>query len=632
MSSSQDPPGAEEVATPGYLSPVKTNGKVPDEDVRSENSESSNETQAGVKRIEAISSTWTTASLTFAYLGLYLMAFTTSLEQQTTTNLTVYATSAFSEHSLVATVAVVQSVIQAVIKPVMAKIADVFGRYEAFSISVFVYVIGYIQQAASNNVKTFAAAQIFYSAGWTGLQILQQIFIADTSDLLNRALFATIPDIPFLATVWAGPPIAESLIKHASWRWGYGIWAIVLPVAFLPLALTLFLNQRKAAKLYPLPKRVLTRQSAFASLKNLWFDLDFFGVVLLSAAICLILLPLTLASLAKGGWKNASMIAMIVIGGIFLVCFPFWERSKRLAPHALFPPDVFRNRTVLAGYSIAFFYFMAFYLSVYPYFYSYLLIVQNQSITAAGHITQTFTFTSTVTSIIVSILIKYTRHYKYFITLGSAIYLMGIGLMIRYRTQGVSTGVLVGCQIAVGIGGGMLNVPAQLGVQASVSHQRVAAATAVFLTILEIGGAVGTAISGAIWTANVPKKLAAYLPDETKGQAAAIFGSVEVASGMYPVGSPTRAAIDRAYQETMTTILIVAVCVCAPLIPLSLVMKDYKLDELDQRVKGKVIGGTRNTSGLDQEGSSPDGEVQPPSKKRFLDRILGHRRQNAADP
>ncbi|KAL9085449.1 MAG: hypothetical protein Q9165_007599 [Trypethelium subeluteriae] len=649
MSSSQDPPGAEEVATPGNFSPVKANGKVPDEDVRSETSESSNETQAGVKRIEAISTTWTTLSLTFAYLGLYLMAFSTSLEQQTTTNLTVYATSAFSEHSLVATVTVIQGVIQAVIKPVMAKVADVFGRYEAFSISVFVYVIGYIQQAASNNVKTFAAAQIFYSAGSTGLQILQQIFIADTSDLLNRALFATIPDVPFLVTVWAGPPIAASLIKHASWRWGYGIWAIVLPVAFLPLALTLFLNQRKAAKLYPLPKRVLTRQSVFASLKDLWFDLDFFGVVLLSAAICLILLPLTLASLAKGGWKNASMIAMIVIGGVFLICFPFWERSKKLAPHALFPPDVFRNRTVIAGISIAFFYFsqfltpfslpsyadqppiVAFYLSVYPYFYSYLLIVQNQSITAAGHITQTFTFTSTVTSIIVSIIIKYTRHYKYFITLGSSIYLMGIGLMLRYRTQGVSTGALVGCQIAVGIGGGMLNVPAQLGVQASVSHQRVAAATAVFLTILEIGGAVGTAISGAIWTSNVPRKLAAYLPDETKGQAAAIFGSVEVASGMYPVGSPTRAAIDRAYQETMTTILIVAVCVCAPLIPLSLMMKDYKLDQLDQHVKGKVIGGTRNTGGSERERSSSNGEVEAPSKRRFLDRIWGHRRQTVAD-
>lgn len=76
--------------------------------------------------------------------------------------------------------------------------------------------------AGSNNVKTFASAQIFYSAGSTGLQILIQIFVADTSDLLNRALFSSLPDVPFLITVWVGPPIANSLLAHTTWRWGYG--------------------------------------------------------------------------------------------------------------------------------------------------------------------------------------------------------------------------------------------------------------------------------------------------------------------------------------------------------------------------------------------------------------------------
>lgn len=39
------------------------------------------------------------------------MAFSTSLEQQTTVNLTPYATSAFAAHSLVSTVTVVQGVV-----------------------------------------------------------------------------------------------------------------------------------------------------------------------------------------------------------------------------------------------------------------------------------------------------------------------------------------------------------------------------------------------------------------------------------------------------------------------------------------------------------------------------------------
>jgi len=192
---------------------------------------------------------------------------------------------------------------------------------------------------------------------------------------------------------------------------------------------------------------------------------------------------------------------------------------------------------------------------------------------------------------------------------------MGLGIMIRYRTQGSTVGQIVGTQIAVGIGGGMLNVPAQLGVQASATHQEVAAATAIFLTILEIGGAVGSAISGAIWTANIPKKLALYLPPESQGDAVAIFGSLVTAQS-YPMGTPTRDAINRAYQETMNILLIVAVCVAVPLLPLSLLMKNHKLDQvgfceinspdvadiaqMDQKVKGKVIGDSKRVDSISE--------------------------------
>ncbi len=239
----------------------------------------------------------------------------------------------------------------------MAKVSDVFGRLEAFAISVFVFIIGYSQMAGSNSVRTYASAQIFYASGSTGLQILQQIFIADTSNLLNRALFSTIPDIPFLITVWCGSPIAQSLLTNSTWRWGYGIWAIILPSAFLPLALSLFLNQRKASKLGLLAVSPWKGQRVSAVLKSLWYELDFFGLLLLCAAISLILIPLTLAPRAAGNWSNPSMITMLVIGGACILVFPFWERSKKFAPRAFFPRGLFHNRTVLAGTGIAFFYF-----------------------------------------------------------------------------------------------------------------------------------------------------------------------------------------------------------------------------------------------------------------------------------
>lgn len=134
-------------------------------------------------------------------------------------------------------------------------------------------------------------------------------------------------------------------------------------------------------------------------------------------------------------------------------------------------------------------------------------------------------------------------------------------------------------QTIIGLGGGLVNVPVQLGVQASASHQEVAAATAMFLTTLELGGAVGSAISGAVWTSSVPKRLRNYLPPESQKDVEEIFGKLTKALS-YPPGSPTRIAINRAYEETMGTLLTIAVCVTIPLIPLSLMMKDYRLDKV----------------------------------------------------
>ncbi|KAK5631857.1 hypothetical protein RRF57_007571 [Xylaria bambusicola] len=244
----------------------------------------------------------------------------------------------------------------------MAKIADVFGRLEAFTICIILYVLGYIQQSASKNVQTFAAAQIFYSAGSTGVQILQQIFIADTSDMPNRALFSSLPDTPFLVTTWIGSIIADGIISTTTWRWGYGIWAIILPVAFLPLALTLLLNSRRAKRMgLQQPKSRLAKGKpltvATTFVTSLWNELDIGGIILLSASFALILIPLTLTKSAPGGWQSPTIIALIVVGGVLLILFPLWESSKKLAPHPLIPLELLKSRTFCAGCGIAFFYF-----------------------------------------------------------------------------------------------------------------------------------------------------------------------------------------------------------------------------------------------------------------------------------
>jgi MFS family permease len=90
----------------------------------------------------------------------------------------------------------------AVMQPPIAKLADVFGRTEASGVSMLLYVLGLVKIPAASSLSAYASAQIFGAAGNMGLCMLQQVFVADTSDLLIRVL---IGSISYLVTVWIGP-------------------------------------------------------------------------------------------------------------------------------------------------------------------------------------------------------------------------------------------------------------------------------------------------------------------------------------------------------------------------------------------------------------------------------------------
>jgi MFS family permease len=62
----------------------------------------------------------------------------------TTYQYLAYATSSFGDHSALATIQVAQAIILAVAKPPAAKIADLFGRAEAYAFFVLLYTLGYI--------------------------------------------------------------------------------------------------------------------------------------------------------------------------------------------------------------------------------------------------------------------------------------------------------------------------------------------------------------------------------------------------------------------------------------------------------------------------------------------------------
>lgn len=66
----------------------------------------------------------------------------------------------------------------------------------------------------------FLATYIEFLSGYTGLQLLTQIIIADITTLKWRGLVSALISLPFVVNAFIGSNISSDVIFGAGWRWG----------------------------------------------------------------------------------------------------------------------------------------------------------------------------------------------------------------------------------------------------------------------------------------------------------------------------------------------------------------------------------------------------------------------------
>ncbi|KAI0354154.1 drug:h+ antiporter [Trametes cingulata] len=556
--------------------------------------ESEEDAHLGVKTVEAAEKVYGRYSKWFLFVGIALASYIYSLDGQTTYSYLAFATSAFDKHGLISTIQVAQSIIIACGKPVIAKVADVSSRGTSYIVVLVFYVIGYIVIASANGVGALAAGIILYAIVYSGLQLLTQIIIADITSLKWRGLVSSLTSAPFIINAFIGSNVSTQVLEHSTWRWGYGMFAILIPASLSPLIVTLFWAERKARRLglvkAAAPRPDLEPKVHVPFLRQAWLvaeQLDVVGLALLGTAIALILLPLTLAQNAKGMWHNPSMIAMIVVGCVLLPVFAFWD--IKFAKRPVIARRFLTNWSVVCASWIGFFDFFSFYLT-FTYLYSFVLVTKSWTLINATYFIQTQTVALTVFGILSGFLLRWFRHYKWVLTAGLAIRLVGVGIMIHSRGANSSDAEIVWTQLLQGIGGGFASVCSQVGAQASVPHVDVAVVTAVVLLWTEIGGSIGSAVAGAIWTNTMPGKLAEHLPALNQTERDTLFGSITSVM-VLPFDDPTRQGVIAAYGDTMRVMLIAATVLAVVPLLISLGMPNWFLGDQQNAVEGVDLKG-----------------------------------------
>ncbi|KAG2045784.1 hypothetical protein BDR06DRAFT_1015289 [Suillus hirtellus] len=350
-----------------------------------------------------------------------LASYIYSLDASATYAYLTFATSFFGKHSLISSIAVAQSLI----------VADVSSRGRAYVGVLIFYVLGYAVIASAPNVSTIAGGIVLYAVGYTGLQLLTQIIIADITTLAWRGLVDSLVSAPFLVNAFIGSNISSAVIEYIGWRWGYGMFAILVPISLAPLIITLLWAERKAEKLAlfdsPKPRTRSVSVSSPSSLKHKSTlarflrsaeQLNLVGLVLLGFGVSLTLLPLTISQTVNGQWKNGSIIAMLAMGVVLLAVFAVWD--LRYATMPVIAPRFVRNRSVVCAACIGFFDFISFYLT-YAYLYSFVLVVKPWSLVNATYFIQTQSVALTFFGILTGLSMRFLHRYKYVLVIGLVI-------------------------------------------------------------------------------------------------------------------------------------------------------------------------------------------------------------------
>ncbi|KAG5358598.1 Siderophore iron transporter mirC [Yarrowia sp. B02] len=523
----------------------------------------------GSQEMAKITSLWNRHDLWMAWGSMLLIAVALALQGRTFNVYSTFATSEFEELSLLSSLAVTQAVINVAATTVFAKLADVLGRFESFLLSVVFFTIGFIMLAVSPNIATYFAAHIFYVSGSQGITFLQQVFAADTSSLRNRLFFVVLPNVCYIFVPWCAAPITNAVIKHSTWRWGYGMWCIIVPVVSIPVLTILFRLKMKAKSLN------MAGGKSVRNAKETLRQFDFIGLTLLTAGLALLFLAVTLVKTSKS-WTEPHVLAMVIIGPILLVLFPIWEKFPK---YPFLPMKNMKNRTLITGCVFAGIHAMA--TSLYnPYYMPWLLVCKGLSVTAATNASATLSVSYITTTVIAAFIIRYTRRVKPCIVAGSCIYTLGLGLTYHYRQPDVPLAKFIVTQAVEGVGNGLLQSPALVLTQSSMPKHLVISATAIYYTINQIGRVVGDAISGSLYRQEYPKRLAEFAPFMDEKTVQRMVNDVK-GPLKFAWGSEERNAIIEAFNHVYRKMLYGPMIIAAVGILIALTFPNINMSEMD---------------------------------------------------
>ena len=449
---------------------------------------------------------------------------------------------------------------QTAVTPLYGKLGDLYGRKRILQTAVVIFLIGSALCGQAQSMTELIAFRAVQGLGAGGLIVLTQAVIGDIVPPRERGRYQGIFGGVFGLASVAGPLLGGFIVEHWSWHW---IFYVNVPVGLLALVVLAITLPRTQGAGKPV--------------------IDYLGTGLLAAGLSAIVLVTSLGG-TTWEWASTETYFTAAIGIVALVGFVLVERR---APEPVLPLELWRERVFRVGGVLSAIVGFALFGSV-TFLPLYFQTVDAASPSESGLRMIPMMAGILITSIASGQAIAKLGRYKVFPVVGTAV--MAVGLLLLSRLGvGTSTALASLYLFVLGSGLGLVMQVLVLAVQNSVPYETLGTATSGVTLLRGVGGSLGTAAFGAIFTNKLIDGLgSASLP----AQLQEVLGGGGRLTGDQVERLPelARVAYQQAYVDALSPVFLAAAVVALAGFLLSWRLPEQPLRETAKTSRGLEDG------------------------------------------